>query len=132
MKVISVKNQVIVENVGTGIIWLVMGISTFLDNGIATILAAICLVCYLIAMGLVIFSKREKADEMSEKHMNKAKKITLDCIMFSTLCFGLVYLILTAGDKTINIDFIHIYYFLISTIQIMIGGIFLFFEKVGD
>ena len=126
-KKMSLINYYKIQNIFGGILWLIVG-ACFLKDSVVT--NAISCVTLLIAMGILIYSmkvKREEEDEMARLHLNEAKSTVLDVILFLSLMVGVVSFVV----EDVVINFRCIYYFMLGGIQLLVGILFVYKEKVG-
>jgi len=132
LKQLTVRKRVFIEHILCGMGWLVVGVILLFDNIILNSIGSIIMAGLIIGTVYPLFAKKERQDEMADKHMNMAKAITLDIIMMLSFIFGAVYIFASFGGKEIQIDLFQIFYFLIGGVLLMTGGIFLGLEGAGE
>ena len=124
--------------IGNGIAWLMFGVLSIFDNVVCEIIATICLLCGITSIILGMSSK-EKDDEMSKHNMMKAKATAMDFLKI-IICFvlvfnalqGLVHSFFPTVKETISIVIRTVIPMILGIAEIMIGWLFIKYERDGE
>ena len=124
--------------IGNGSAWLAYGVLSLFDNIMCEILASLFLSLGIVSI-LMGMSSKEKDDEMSEYNMMKAKAVAMDLlkiIILLVLVFdsiiGLLHSIFPSLNETIFISIKAVLPMIIGVLEIMVGCLFLKYQKDGE
>ena len=111
----------------TGGFWIIYSTFHLFDSIFANAVAILALIGTILSQ-LALSLKTEAEDEMSKQHLLKAKSLCLDIVYGSLLIFT----ILSMFVVDIVVVLKHTYGFFIGAINVIIGLLFVYFEKAGD
>lgn len=125
---LSLVKSIIIQYLINGLAWFVYAFSLLFENLPCKIIAAVSMLVAVSCSVISIFSKKEPEDEMSNVHMIKSKAVVCDLVYTATLIFTL----LIPANVTFSIPIKFMSPLLLGIIQIVIGFMFVYYEKVGD
>ena len=118
-----------IQYVFNGAAWILYGIFNLFDNKICNIMSIIFMLIAFITSLISIFGKREEEDEMGAEHLQASKARTLDINIIIILTVALVALFC---KNFFVLDFVKVYPFIIGTMELFTGVLFVKYEKVGE
>ena len=127
-KTMPLVKSIVIQYLIGGLAWFGYGFTLLFDNLPCKIIAAASMLVAVYCSVISIFSKKEPEDEMSNIHMIKSKAVVCDLIYTATLIFTLLIL----ANVTFSIPIKFMSPLLLGIIQIIIGSMFVYYEKVGD
>lgn len=137
-KKIGLIESKILVYIGNGSAWLAYGVLSLFDNMVCVILSTVFLLCGLASL-LLGMSSKEKDDEMSNHNLLKAKARTMDnlkIIVLVILMFisviGLLHMIFPLINENIFVSLKTVVSTIIGVSEIMIGVLFLKYERDGE
>lgn len=126
------------QYIGNGVAWLMFGLVSAFDNFVCDILAIVCLLCGITAI-IFSFLSKEKDDEMSKHNMMKAKsramdllKIIICVVIFVNGMIGTLHTFIPAIKESISVNLRIIIPIILGIVEIMIGYLFLKYEREGE
>lgn len=125
---VSIIKQNLYSKIINGIAWCLFGIANLFDNFPCLILRIVFMVVVCISTGMFFAGNREEDDEMSISHKYRAESSAYHFIMVSVCIIGTI----SIGDKNIMINVNQLYPFLLGVGEIVVGFMFMHFEKAGD
>lgn len=138
-KEISLVVSKCITHLVNGVGWLMYGVLSIFDNSICSLIASVFLLGCIILNITVPFSSNENDDEMSKHNMMKAKATTMDllkiiiCIILLIITIiGLVHEFFPSVNDNIHISLGMIVPLMLGITEIMIGFLFVKYEKDGE
>ena len=136
-KIGLIESRILVY-IGNGSAWLAYGVLSLFDNIVCEILASIFLLLGIVST-LMGMSSKEKDDEMSKYNMMKAKATAMDLLkiiiclvlVFDAL-LGVLYIFSTTVKETISIGLRTVIPMIIGITEIMVGWLFIKYERDGE
>lgn len=132
-----VESKILVY-IGNGSAWLAYGVLSLFDNIVCVILSTVFLLCGFASL-LLGMSSKEKDDEMSNHNLLKAKANTMDYLKIIVLVIlmfisviGLLHMIFPSINENVFVSLKTVVSMIIGISEIMIGVLFLKYERDGE
>lgn len=117
-KTLSIKEQMFLLKVVSGITWIVAGVFGYFENIAATVVVALAMLVSIFCLVRVMAAKREMSDEMSDQHFAMAQSEAMTKLHWILCVFALVLMLVEALPVRLSINWHEL---LISVFFIIIG-----------
>ena len=131
-KTMPLVKSIVIQYLIGGLAWFGYGFTLLFDNLPCKIIAALLMLIALTCSLITIFCKKESQDEMSNVHMIKAKAASCNFIHEIALVLGIIVPITIIFNVNILIPLKFLFPIILGIIRIIIGIMFVYYEKVGD
>lgn len=121
---LSVTRQYTIQYVGNGTAWLIYSISNLIPFISFQLISSVFLMISSVGVLYTLFVKKEPKDEMSIRHIQDAKSLSLDLILCSLVIVGII-------SSFYSFSFYKAFGFFVAASQILSGLLFLINEKEG-
>ena len=131
-KTLYYSDRVKLEKIFLGIIWLISGIFGFFDGILSLVMQIAASITCIYALLKISTTKKEKADEMAEQNMNRAKALALDYMQIVYCCLAIVAIIFLRNvELSIGLNKIipNITFVAMGINQLIVGFAFRKFEE---
>lgn len=123
----SLETHYTIQYTVNGICWLLFSVFNLSEDKVMQIVAALFLTFGCICSIITVFKKHESDDEMSLKHIAKAKALAFDITGVTIMGIGVVSMI---SDSVLS--YYKVYGFIFAASQILAGQLFRCYERMGD
>ena len=131
-KTLYYSDRVKLEKTFLGLIWLISGILGFFDGILSLVMQIAASFTCIYALLKISTAKKEKADEMAEQNMNRAKALALDYMQIVYCCLAIIAIIFLRNvELSIGLNKIipNITFIAMGINQLLVGFAFRKFEE---
>ena len=131
-KTLYYSDRVKLEKTFLGLIWLISGILGFFDGILSLVMQIAASITCIYALLKISTAKKEKADEMAEQNMNRAKALALDHMQIVYCCLAIIAIIFLRNvELSIGLNKIipNITFIAMGINQLFVGFAFRKFEE---
>ena len=131
-KTLYYSDRVKLEKTFLGLIWLISGILGFFDGILSLVMQIAASITCIYALLKISTTKKEKADEMAEQNMNRAKALALDYMQIVYCCLAIIAIIFLRNvELSIGLNKIipNITFIVMGINQLFVGFAFRKFEE---
>lgn len=131
-KTLYYSDRVKLEKIFLGIIWLISGIFGFFDGILSLVMQIAASITCIYVLLKISTTKKEKADEMAEQNMNRAKALALDHMQIVYCCLAIIAIIFLRNvELSIGLNKVipNITFIAMGINQLIVGFAFRKFEE---
>ena len=131
-KTLYYSDRVMLEKIFLGIIWLISGIFGFFDGILSLVMQIAASITCIYVLLKISTTKKEKADEMAEQNMNRAKALALDHMQIVYCCLAIIAIIFLRNvELSIGLNKVipNITFIAMGINQLIVGFAFRKFEE---
>lgn len=102
-KIMRYTKRMDIENFVIGTLWVVCSALVWNDSILGKTMNCIALLALIYSLLAIIFAKTEKADEMAEQNLNRAKAFALECMLLLG-CLVAIVALMFLDDVVLNVN----------------------------